>query len=74
VSKVLAEPDLLFLLVRQGGGRGIFHSLLRPNESFDAPVAAAYNVDVDEWPRGFDEVPDQIAPRFVRCETRRNAR
>ena len=45
----------------------------RLNENFDAAVAAAYRVDVDEWQRGFADVADRIASRFVRCETRRNA-
>lgn len=38
-----------------------------------AAVAAAHSIDIDEWQRGFDEVMDRIAPRFTRCEPRRNA-
>jgi SRSO17 transposase len=38
-----------------------------------AAAAAAFSVDVDQWRAGFDEVLEQIAPRFARCETLRNA-
>jgi SRSO17 transposase len=34
-------------------------------------VAACHSVDPDRWRRGFDELTEQIASRFVRVEPRR---
>jgi SRSO17 transposase len=37
-------------------------------------VAACHSVDPDSWRRGFDELVERIAPRFVRIEPRRRVR
>jgi SRSO17 transposase len=37
-------------------------------------VAACHSVDPDRWQRGFDELLERIASRFVRIEPRRRVR